>query len=200
MGSIKIRSIVGIGGKCGAGKSILTACFARHGYHVIDVDKIGHTVLIEQSAQVIACFGDTITDAAHTISRRKLGALVFGDPSALQRLNNIIHPTMKQEVMRQIHALHPHNVVIDAALLCYLELDIICNTVIWVQSSLIRRFLRVYRRDNLSFFATWHRVCSQQNLTFKSGGIHADMYVVNNNMSKHSLMNMSEKLFHMCCK
>lgn len=173
--------VVGIGGQYCAGKSALAHLFANNGYHVIDVDGVGHTVLQESAAAVMSCFG---SDIAHNgrINRTLLGRVVFRNRRALHQLERIVHPPMRRRIVERIQELKPNRVVIDAALLYYLELDPLCDAVVWVQSSFWRRLRRAMARDNGSLRAALRVMRAQKRL--KLGATHADIYIVSNNMSK----------------
>lgn len=114
--------LVGLTGGIGSGKSTAAMSFARHGIPSVDADKIGHEAIgpggvAERS--VLEAFGETIiTDGA--IDRAKLGSVVFGDATALARLNALVHPAIIAEVARRCgaHAEAGAPVcIIDAALL-----------------------------------------------------------------------------------
>src|SRR5512145_1043887 len=97
--------IVGLTGGIGAGKSTVAAILAELGARVIDADRIGHEVYrpgSEGFRRVVGAFGPGIVAADGTIDRRALGAIVFGDPAALARLNALVHPLIAEELSRRI--------------------------------------------------------------------------------------------------
>ena len=114
--------VYGLTGGTGSGKSEIARMIAAQGIPVLNADRIGHeTIAPGGSAEnaVIDAFGpDILTNGA--IDRTKLGALVFADPEALTRLNNIVHPRIRDIINTRCLDLeregHPI-VVIDAALL-----------------------------------------------------------------------------------
>ncbi len=73
----------------------------RHGGEVLDTDDVTH--LLEGSgggavAEIARTFGSGVIASDGSVDRRKLGALVFGDSAALERLNAILHPLIAAEV------------------------------------------------------------------------------------------------------
>src|SRR5262245_25229586 len=89
------RRVIGLTGGIGSGKTTVAGILAGLGADVLDSDKVGHDVYrpgTEGFRQVTEAFGRDIVAADGTIDRRKLGAMVFGDPAALRRLNAIVHP------------------------------------------------------------------------------------------------------------
>ncbi|MBI1319724.1 MAG: dephospho-CoA kinase [Candidatus Hydrogenedens sp.] len=114
--------IYGLTGGTGSGKSTAARRFEERGIPVIDADRVGHDLLAPGGAAeraVIDAFGDDILTSG-TIDRAKLGARVFADPEALQRLNGLVHPALFGEIARRVgeYALQGRNaVIVDAALL-----------------------------------------------------------------------------------
>jgi len=97
--------IIGLTGGIGSGKSAATHYLSELGAEVLDLDKVGHSVLkIGGSAykKAVREFGDMILDKDREINRTKLGNLVFNNPSALGLLNNITHPEIDKIVEKKI--------------------------------------------------------------------------------------------------
>lgn len=116
--------VIGLTGGIGSGKSTVAGMLTALGAHVIDADRIGHDVYrpgTEGFARVTAAFGDGIVAADGTIDRRALGAIVFGDPAALARLNALVHPLIADEIRRRIAAAQADGMeaplVIEAAIM-----------------------------------------------------------------------------------
>ncbi len=87
--------IIGLTGGIGSGKSTAAKILAEFGAKVIDADKVAHEVFnpgTEGLQKVVETFGNVVLKANGEIDRKKLGEIVFNDPSALSTLNEIIHP------------------------------------------------------------------------------------------------------------
>ena len=91
--------LIGLTGNIACGKSTVVAMLAERGAAVIDADTVTHA--LQQPGQpvytqIVAAFGPGILAApAGPIDRRKLGAIVFSDPAALERLEAIVHPAVR---------------------------------------------------------------------------------------------------------
>ena len=97
--------VIGLTGGIGSGKSTVSRFLAELGAVIIDADKVGHEALkpdTEIWRKVVAAFGTGILKPNREIDRKKLGKIVFGNPEALTRLNQIMHPPMYQLVKAQI--------------------------------------------------------------------------------------------------
>lgn len=115
--------VIGLTGGIGSGKSTVSRILAELGAVVMDADKVGHQAYqpgTETWKDVVAAFGKEVVAADGSIDRRKLGAIVFGDPEALKRLNQIVHPRMYDMMAEQIEEYRQQGVnvvVLDAAIL-----------------------------------------------------------------------------------
>ncbi len=114
---------VGLTGSIASGKSTVARRLKDRGIPVIDLDKVGHEVLRrrhEAFEPVVAAFGEGILGPDGEIDRKKLGALVFADEAARERLNRIVHPCISDEEARRVSAMEEAGVVAvvtEAALL-----------------------------------------------------------------------------------
>ncbi len=115
--------VIGLTGGIGSGKSTVAGFLKELGAEIIDMDKVGHQAYephTEGWEEVVKEFGKEILLPDNSIDRKKLGAIVFGDPQALARLNHILHPRMYEIAEQQIES---HNkrgtraLVLDAAIL-----------------------------------------------------------------------------------
>lgn len=106
---------VGLTGGIGAGKSTVAAMLSERGAIVIDADQIARDLVRPgQSAlgMLVAEFGPRILREDGTLSRGELAALAFADPRATQRLNEIMHPLIRQEAERLLAGQDPDGVVV----------------------------------------------------------------------------------------
>jgi dephospho-CoA kinase len=115
--------IVGITGGIASGKSTVSQMLSAKGAAVIDADKLGHELFRPNTDawhEVVAAFGRGILDHDDEIDRASLADLVFSDPAALDRLNNIMHPRIRRVVEGKIEDFRAQGfkvVVVEAALL-----------------------------------------------------------------------------------
>lgn len=112
--------ILGITGRVGSGKTTAAQEIAQIWQaHVIDLDKIGHTVLLESEVKraVSRIFGPDMLDDTGAVIRARLSEKVFASPSALLRLNDITHPSLKKIAIAEIQKTNGHTVVVGALLI-----------------------------------------------------------------------------------
>lgn len=91
--------VVGLTGGIACGKSAVAAMLAGRGVAIVDADHGAREVVAPGSeglAAVVAAFGAGVLAPDGTLDRKGLGARVFGDEAARQRLNGILHPRIAQ--------------------------------------------------------------------------------------------------------
>ena len=91
--------LIGLTGGIGSGKSTVAKRLQELGAVVVDADKLARDVVepgTEGLADIHAEFGDAVIRADGSLDRAALGAIVFSDPTARHRLNEITHPAVKR--------------------------------------------------------------------------------------------------------
>lgn len=115
--------VIGLTGGILSGKSTISQMLAEKGAVIIDADKIGHEAYKPHTKtwqELVDAFGESILKQNMEIDRKKLGEIVFNDPRALARLNEIVHPrmhTMMKEEIERLRGAGVGMVVLEAAVL-----------------------------------------------------------------------------------
>lgn len=89
--------LIGLTGGIASGKSTIASRLAELGAVVVDADRIAREVVEPGTpalAEIARVFGDGVIAADGSLDRPALGAIVFGDTKALQKLNAITHPAV----------------------------------------------------------------------------------------------------------
>lgn len=97
--------VIAITGGLGSGKSTVREFFEELGAAGIDVDQVAREVVepgTEGAKKVREAFGENYFDHSGRLDRTKLAAAVFGDKAALQKLESILHPLIRQMESRLI--------------------------------------------------------------------------------------------------
>ncbi|HEQ71841.1 MAG TPA: dephospho-CoA kinase [Spirochaetia bacterium] len=171
--------VIGVTGKYGAGKDAVTRILVGKGFTEINLDAIGHRVLEEKKKEAAAAFGDCILDEHGSVSRRRLGQIVFRDRAARSQLEALLHPRMKEIVRERLESGWGH-MVINAALLFSMGLAELADAVICVTAPFPVRFFRARARDKLGFFRLLDRFRSQGEIIPQTTPHTVDIYYVTN--------------------
>lgn len=181
---------VGITGSIASGKSTVARRLKDRGIPVIDLDKVGHEVLRkrhEAFEPVVAAFGEGILGDDGEIDRKKLGAVVFADPAARERLNAIMHPRIRDEEARRIAAMAEAGetaVATEAALLIESGQKQRFDFFVVVGCAPEIQIARLMKRDHCSEEEAKRRIASQ--LSFEEKKAHADWVIDTSGEKEHT--------------
>ncbi len=159
---------VGLTGNIGSGKTTAAQILADLGAKIIDADAIAHELLAPGSsvhARVVEAFGGKIARPDGSIDRSALGDVVFGDPEKRAILNRIVHPAVREEILRRIAGMEQKDpegiVVVDAALLVESGFHRLLDCLLVVTCAAEKQLERIVRRNGLTVEQARARMASQ---------------------------------------
>jgi dephospho-CoA kinase len=110
-------AVVGLTGGIGSGKSTVARLFGALGVHWVDADDVAREV-VEPGApalkKIAEHFGQEILLPDGGLDRAALRRIVFEAPEERAWLESLLHPVIREELMRQ---LHPDNYTLPYVLL-----------------------------------------------------------------------------------
>ena len=135
--------IIGITGGIGSGKSTIARALAARGFAVYDCDREAKRIIAENKdvqQQIIALLGpeafvNGVYNTAYVAQR------VFAEPELLERLNQIVHPAVKEDILEK----QPD--FVESAILYEAGLDAICDKIFVVDAPEEIRIARTIARD-----------------------------------------------------
>jgi len=147
--------IIGITGNIACGKTAVGHILLELGAErYIDADALVHELY--QSGKPIAVkvaetFGPAIVAPDGSIDRKALGAIVFQDAEAMQRLESIVHPAVGLAIANELAAVSPHGIaIIDAVKLLEGGSAALCQSIWLVVCTEEQEFARLVARSHLS--------------------------------------------------
>jgi dephospho-CoA kinase len=165
---------VGLTGGIGTGKSTVGMMFIELGCHLIDADRITHQLFQPGEpvyTSVIQAFGERILAPDRTIDRKVLGEIVFRDPQARTKLNEIVHPAVIQrqrDWLNEMEAKDPEGVsIVDAVLMIEVGTYKYYDKIVVVTSTPEVQRQRLRARSGLSEEQIEARIRSQMPLNEK---------------------------------
>lgn len=146
--------IIGITGGVGAGKSqVLEYLNDKYGATICMADEVARKLQrkgTECFDAIVEYFGEDILDERGELNREKLGGIVFSNSDELQVLNNIVHPAVKEAVMKEIKKEErkaTNLFILESALLVEDDYDEICDEVWYIHVDKdIRKNRLIYAR------------------------------------------------------
>ena len=136
---------VALTGGVGSGKSTVAAILAGLGVPIIDADEIAHALTSPRSQAldlIVEAFDEQLVDQNGHLDRAALRARVFADPPARRRLESILHPRIRSEMLRRLSEQDAPYAVLDIPLLFETGQTDIADRILVVdlpQSEQIRR-------------------------------------------------------------
>lgn len=165
----KFKNAIVITGVIGSGKSTVVNLLRVYGFSIIDADEIAHRALDESIDEIKSEFGsEFIKD--NKVDRKSLGSLVFSDSKAKKKLENILHPLIKEQIFAEASRLESSNYpyFIDLPLYfekspVYDEFQSVC--VVYAPEQICLK--RIIERNNLDFNEARLRLESQISIEKK---------------------------------
>ena len=184
---------IGITGSIACGKSTVSDYLIAKGYTIIDADKLGHVALTSDDVKrkLAEKFGDEILEN-NEISREKVGKLVFGNDDNLKILNSIIHPKIKELILKLQEEHKDENLVfLDIALLYEANFVDLVEKVAVVYVDEDVQLERLMTRNSLSKEEAIKRIESQMSPREKAA---LGDFVINNSYSKEDTFQQIDEI------
>ena len=171
---------IGITGGIGSGKSTVCALFAEQGVAVYDSDFEAKRLMNESEAMrqaLIAAFGQECY-GEQGLNRAYLASQVFGNEEALQRLNAIVHPAVREDFRMWAERQQGTYVILETAILFESGFDTEVDATLAVMAPLEERVRRTMARDGVEREQVLSRISHQMS----DDELHR--------LSKHTIVNL----------
>jgi len=150
--------IIGLTGPMGAGKNEVVKILKKYKAVIIDADSVAHSLYVPQSPlwqALVRSFGSKILKRGGGINRKKLAAVVFSNKKKLEELNRIVHPFLKEAVVKKIEDQRQKTkdrrpIIINAALLKEIGLIDLVDEVWVVTAPKEKRLKRIISQRGLT--------------------------------------------------
>ncbi|WP_299810583.1 dephospho-CoA kinase [uncultured Shewanella sp.] len=142
--------IVGLTGGIGSGKTTVANLFAELGTTLVDADIIARDVVAKGStglSQIVEHFGADMLSTDGNLDRAKLREKIFSDNSARLWLNNLLHPMIRDEMLKQCKDAQSDYVIMVVPLLFENGLDSLVDRTLLVDISPKLQQQRTISRD-----------------------------------------------------
>ena len=144
--------IIAITGSIGCGKTYISDMIKSLGYIVFDADK--EVRKFYKNKNFLSIIEKNFPDVFKNgiFNKKELRELVFNNKNELKKLENIIHPLLKQKLKEKIrkNSKNTDFIFIDAALIFEMNWDKYCDYIILADVDKEIQKRRVMIRDNIS--------------------------------------------------
>lgn len=189
--------IIGLTGSIASGKSTVAKMLADYNLPIVDADLVARIVVEPGTGTLVKiaqAFGQEVIKEDGTMDREKVGSIIFHDPAQRKVLNDIIHPAIRAEMLRQrdehIQNGAPH-VVMDIPLLFESGLQHYVEKILVVSVTEENQLVRLMERNHFSEGEARARMSSQLPMSVKEKGADAVIY---NNTTIESTAQQLEKI------
>ena len=182
--------IVGLTGSIASGKSTISNMLKEKGYPIIDADLVARLVVEPGATSLLEIehvFGAAVMNEDGTLNRDALGKLIFNDPSKRKQLNDLMHPAIRSEMLRQrdeIFESGQKTLIMDIPLLFESRLQHFVDKILVVSVTEEMQLKRLMNRNSLSKEEATSRIQSQLPISEKEKG--ADAVIYNNGTIEQS--------------
>ncbi|MCV3318839.1 dephospho-CoA kinase [Pediococcus pentosaceus] len=162
--------IVGLTGGIAMGKTTISQFLKSKAIPVVDADQIAHEILTvdEVKVKLMDTFGESILDKNQNIDRRKLGPIVFNDQRQLEKLNIIVQPYIRTEIVRQLDTFSASKVVVlDAPVFFEQGYEKMVDYLMVIKTSAQIQVERLMQRDSLNEIDAQKRIQAQMPIEEK---------------------------------
>jgi dephospho-CoA kinase len=177
------KYVIGLTGNIATGKSVVRKMLEHLGAYGIDADALAHRAIAKDAPgyqPVLDTFGSWILTPEGQIDRTRLGRIVFSDSEALEKLETIIHPMVRQAIDLLVRRAGQKIIVLEAIKLLEGSLHTACDNI-WVTTAPMEVQLRRLRiKRGMSAEVARQRIAAQPPQTQK---IEAADVVIKNNGS-----------------
>jgi dephospho-CoA kinase len=182
--------IIGLTGSIASGKSTISAMLKEKGYPIIDADLVARLVVEPGTSnlrEIERTFGNAVMNEDGTLNRDALGKLIFDDPAKRKQLNDLMHPAIRSEMLRQRDELFESGqktLIMDIPLLFESRLQHFVDKILVVSVTEEMQLQRLMSRNSLSKEEATSRIQSQLPISEKEKG--ADAVIYNNGTIEQS--------------
>lgn len=188
---------IGITGGIGSGKSTVCALFREQGVAVYDSDAEAKRLMAESAYlrhRLIEAFGEECYNA-EGLDRKYLASKVFGCEEALQRLNSIVHPAVREDFRAWAERQRGSYVVLESAILFEAGFENEVDATLAVMAPLEERVRRTMERDGVEREQVMERIKHQMS----DDDLHARADRTLVNLRREYLESDVEQLHKMYC-
>lgn len=165
--------VIGLTGSIATGKSTVATFLKDNGISVICADALAQE--LTQKGQpalkhIALIFGLEFLNQDGTLNRKKLGDLVFNDPDSRDKLNALMHPLVKSELIKQIQILRDKQeslVILDIPLLYESGFESLCDKIIVVYTPETLQKERLMSRNGYTEAEALSRIKAQMDIESK---------------------------------
>ena len=160
------KYVIGLTGNIAVGKSLVRQMGQHLGAYPIDADALVHQAMAPGAPAykpIVDMFGQFILNPDKSINRAALGQIVFANPVALQRLEAVTHPVVRQAISALIQRAKQKVVIVEAIKLLEGELINVVDEVWVVNAKAETQYRRLLSKRGMTPDEAKKRILAQNS-------------------------------------
>ena len=159
--------IIGLTGSIASGKSTVAKMIKSYGLPIVDADVVARQVVEPGTPtlkKIAEAFGTEVIAHDGSMDRAKVGSIIFHNEEMRKTLNSIIHPAIREEMLRQrdeFISFGEKNIFMDIPLLFESKLEHFVEKIIVVSVNKEVQLQRLMERNGLSVEEANARIATQ---------------------------------------
>lgn len=185
------KHAIALTGGIATGKSTTGNLLKLHGFLIIDADSIAHKLLDKHSNDIAKLFGEEFVENGKVL-RKKLGKIIFSDVNEKKKLEEFIHPKIKEQIVEEAKVFEKAQTpyFIDIPLFFEtMHYDIKESLVIYTPKEI--QVQRLMQRDDISEEEALLKISNQMDIEKKK---ELATYIIDNSKNLKHLQNEVERI------
>ncbi|NOH80265.1 dephospho-CoA kinase [Vibrio sp. RE86] len=146
--------VIGLTGGIASGKTTVANLFQQEfGIEVVDADIVAREVVEPGTDGINAItnrFGEQILDDLGNLNRSKLRDIIFSQPEQKEWLNNLLHPMIRREMLKQLDDVQSAYALLVIPLMVENDLQSLADKVLVVDVDKETQLQRTVARDKVN--------------------------------------------------
>jgi len=153
MDKIKGKTLIGITGGIGSGKSEVCSYLSKRGFYVLSADLLAKELYNKDkklASALVKRYGNDILNFKKKINLARLRDVIFASKKNYLDANKIVHPVVIKHLASLIKKARNKLIIIESAILFESSFDKYLSYVVMVYSNKLNRIKRIMLRDGAS--------------------------------------------------
>lgn len=191
--------IIGLTGSIASGKSTVAKMIESYGLPIVDADVVARQVVEPGTPtlnKIAEAFGPEVIAHDGSMDRAKVGSIIFHNEEMRKTLNGIIHPAIREEMLRQrdeFISFGEKNIFMDIPLLFESKLEHFVEKIIVVSVKKEVQLQRLMERNGYSEEEANARIATQ--IPVKEKEQLADAVIHNNGTLEDTAIQLQNILY-----
>ncbi len=191
--------IIGLTGSIASGKSTVAKMIESYGLPIVDADVVARQVVEPGTPtlnKIAEAFGPEVIAHDGSMDRAKVGSIIFHNEEMRKTLNGIIHPAIREEMLRQrdeFISFGEKNIFMDIPLLFESKLEHFVEKIIVVSVKKEVQLQRLMERNGYSEEEANARIATQ--IPVKEKEQLADAVIHNNGTREDTAIQLQNILY-----